>query len=240
MKLILKKGHRIIYLAVVVLSFVLLYPFLYYYSRNSGRFKKLNHVRRFFAAVSSKLGGFLFRYRIETPIDWSKTYIICSNHTSNLDIPAITIAIKGNFAFIGKDELLDNPVLGLFFKTIDIPLNRESKISAFKAFKKGEEYLKRGMSLMIFPEGKIGEEYPPVLHEFKNGPFRLAIEQQIPIIPVSMVNLWEKMWDDGLKYGTRPGICDICIHKPVETAGLSPGDADALKEKVYNIIQSKL
>ncbi|WP_430996812.1 lysophospholipid acyltransferase family protein, partial [Klebsiella pneumoniae] len=122
---------------------------------------------------------------------------------------------------MGKDELLDNPLLRIFFETIDIPLNRDSKISAFKAFKKGEEYLKQGISLVIFPEGKIGEDYPPVLHEFKNGPFRLAIERQIPIIPVSMVNNWKKMWDDGSKYGTRPGICDICIHSPVLTEGLS-------------------
>ena len=240
MKLILKKCHRFFYLTIVVLSFILLYPFLYFYSRKVNRYKTLNHFRRFYADLSSRLVGFLFRYRIEAPIDWSRTYIICSNHTSNLDIPAITIAIKGNFAFIGKDELLGNPVLSLFFKTIDIPLNRDSKISAFKAFKKGEEYLKNGMSLIIFPEGKIGDEYPPVLHEFKNGPFRLAIEQQIPIIPVSMVDVWKKMWDDGSKYGTRPGICDICIHKPVETSGLSLEDADALKEKIYTIIQSQL
>ena len=184
--------------------------------------------------------GFIYRYRIDAPIDWSKTYIICSNHTSNLDISIITTVVKANFAFLGKDELLENPLLKLFFKTIDIPLNRESNISAFRAFKKGEEYLKQGMSLVIFPEGKIGEEYPPVLHEFKNGPFRLAIEQQIPIIPVSLVEIWEKMWDDGSKYGTRPGICDICIHQPVETTGMTLDDADELKEKIYNIIHSQL
>jgi 1-acyl-sn-glycerol-3-phosphate acyltransferase len=141
---------------------------------------------------------------------------------------------------LGKDELLDNPILKIFFKTIDIPLNRDSKISAFKAFKKGEEYLKSGMSLMIFPEGKIGEEYPPILHEFKNGPFRLAIEQKVPIIPISMPNNWKKMWDDGSKYGTRPGFCDICIHAPVETKDLTLEDADALKENIYSIIQSGL
>ena len=177
---------------------------------------------------------------MESSIDWSRTYIVCPNHTSNLDIPGITMAVKGNFAFIGKDELLENPVLKILFRTIDIPINRDSKISAFKAFKRGEEYLKKGMSLVIFPEGKIGDEYPPLLHEFKNGPFRLAIEQQIPIIPVSMLNVWEKMWDDGSKYGTRPGFCDICLHAPIETAGMTLDDAEDLKNRVYSIINSKL
>ena len=141
---------------------------------------------------------------------------------------------------MGKHELLQNRVLKLFFETIDIPLNRDSRMSAFRAFKRGEEYLKNDISLIIFPEGKIGDEYPPVLGEFKNGPFRLAIEQQIPIIPISMLNIWKKMWDDGSKYGTRPGICDICIHQPVETIGLTLGDTEDLKNKIYKIIHSDL
>lgn len=238
--LILKKGHRFFYLAMVILFFILLYPFLFYFSRKVSRFRTLNHVRRFYSFITSVFGGFFFRYRVVSPVDWSKTYIICANHTSNLDIPAITLAVRSNFAFMGKDELLTNPLLKIFFETIDIPLNRDSKISAFRAFKRGEEYLKQGISLVIFPEGKIGDDYPPVLHEFKNGPFRLAIEQKIPIIPVSMTNMWTKMWDDGSKYGTRPGICDICVHQPVDTSGLNPEDADDLKENVYKIISSEL
>lgn len=141
---------------------------------------------------------------------------------------------------MGKDELLQNPVLALFFKTIDIPINRHSKISAYKAFKRGGECLINGMNLIIFPEGKIGEEYPPVLHEFKNGPFRMAIENKVPIIPITLVDVWKKMWDDGSKYGSKPGISHICVHAPVETQGLTLDDTDALKEKVYNIIRSKL
>lgn len=240
MKQILKKCHRFLYLALVIVLFFLLYPLLYYFSRKPSRYRNLNHIRRFYSEMSSLLAGFRFKYYLETPIDWTRTYIICANHTSNLDIPATTIAVKSNFAFMGKDELLDNYVLKLFFKTIDISLNRESKISAFRAFKKGEDYLKKGMSLVIFPEGKIGDEYPPVLHEFKNGPFRLAIEQKIPIIPITMVNNWKKMWDDGSKYGTSPGICDICIHHPIETEELTLADVEILKNRVFKLIHSKL
>lgn len=236
----LKKCHRLWYLAGVVFFFLLLYPLIFFYSRKISRYSTLNHIRRLFAHLTSSLGGFVFRFKKETAIDWSRTYIICANHSSNLDIPAITLAVNANFAFMGKHELLQNHVLKMFFETIDIPLNRDSRISAFRAFKKGEEYLKNGISLIIFPEGKIGDEYPPVLNEFKNGPFRLAIEQQIPIIPVSMINIWKKMWDDGSKYGTRPGICDICIHQPVETIGLTLDDTEDLKNKIYKIIHSDL
>ncbi|NII82453.1 1-acyl-sn-glycerol-3-phosphate acyltransferase [Pedobacter sp. SG908] len=146
----------------------------------------------------------------------------------------------GKFHFMGKDELLSNPVLGIFFKTIDIAVNRDSKISAFKAFKKAGENLEKGMSLIIFPEGKIDDHYPPKLGEFKNGPFRLAIDKNIPLVPVSITDVWKINWDDGAKYGSKPGICDIYVHKPINTLTLADIDSDVLKEKVYRLIDSKL
>lgn len=141
---------------------------------------------------------------------------------------------------MGKEELLGNPVTGLFFKTIDIPLNRNSKMSAFRAFKRAGLYLSQGRSLVIFPEGGISDGYPPVLGSFKKGPFRLAIEQNVPIIPVSIPHNHQKMWDDGSRYGSRPGISHIYVHAPVSTDTLGLEDAEVLRNTVYNIINSKL
>ncbi len=132
----------------------------------------------------------------------------------------------------------DGLVTGLFFQTVDIPVNRESKISSYRAFKAAGERLKSGTSVIIFPEGKIGDEYPPMLHEFKNGPFKLAIDLKISIIPVSSSNTWKMLWDDGTKYGTRPGICDFYVHKPIDTTDLT--DADALRDEVYSLISQKI
>lgn len=146
---------------------------------------------------------------------------------------------KNDFIFFGKAELLDNIITRLYFKTIDIPIKRESKISAFRAFKRAEEYLKQGISVVIFPEGLIANEYPPTLQPFKNGPFRMAIEQQINILPITIRNGWKIMWDDGSKYGTRPGICDIRVHKPIDTSNLTIADADNLRDRVYAIIHKE-
>ncbi|WP_395804590.1 lysophospholipid acyltransferase family protein [Daejeonella sp.] len=200
----------------------------------------MNRMRWIFSYLSSLFSGFLFSYTFEEKLDWSKTYIICANHTSNLDITAIILLAKRNYVFFGKEELLDNFVTGIYFRTIDIPVNRESKISAFRAFKKAEEKLKDGKTVVIFPEGMISEHYPPVLQPFKNGPFRLAIEQGVQILPVTICNNWNLMWDDGKRYGTRPGICDICVHAPIDTASLTTDDADELKNKVYDIIYNQL
>jgi 1-acyl-sn-glycerol-3-phosphate acyltransferase len=200
----------------------------------------MNALRRAWGFLSSALVGFFYKYEYEQPIDWSKTYIVCPNHTSNLDIAAMCILVNNNCSFMGKEELKDGLVTRLFFKSVDIPVNRDSKMSSYRAFKEAGERLKNGTSLIIFPEGKIDDEYPPRLHEFKNGPFRLAIDLKIPIIPVSSANTWKMLWDDGTKYGTRPGICKFYVHKPIDTHNLTVDDADALKDEVYNIIQQRL
>jgi 1-acyl-sn-glycerol-3-phosphate acyltransferase len=199
----------------------------------------MNKVRQLWGFLSSLVVGITYKFTFEKPIDWNRTYIICPNHTSNLDISATSLLVKNNFSFMGKAELEDEFVTGIFFKTVDIPVNRESKMSSFRAFKQAAERLKGGTTVIIFPEGKIPDDYPPQLHEFKNGPFRLAIELKIPIIPVTITNTWKVMWDSGLKYGSKPGICNIFVHQPVETAHLNIDDADALRDKVYSILEQK-
>jgi len=238
---LLRRIHHIYAVLVILISSALIWPVYYTSSRNPKYYHILNKVRRFHSKFCCFCLGLRLRFEVAHPLKRGQTYIYCANHTSNLDIMIMCIIAKGRFHFLGKDELLNNPVLKLFFKTIDVPVNRDSKISAFRAFKRVGENLDSGMSLIIFPEGKIDEDqYPPKLIPFKNGPFRLAIEKNIPIVPVSLINIWKRMWDDGSRYGTTPGICDIYIHKPVSTKELNIEEADVLKDHVFDIINSKL
>jgi 1-acyl-sn-glycerol-3-phosphate acyltransferase len=239
MKLILKKAHNYLYVASVAFFYFLLYPLLYYFSRKPAGYKYMNRLRRTWSFLSSACVGIFYGFIFEVPIDRTKTYIICPNHTSNLDISATSLLVKNDFSFMGKDELTEGIVTRLFFRTIDIPVNRDSKMSSFRAFKKAMEKLQNGTTMIVFPEGGIADDYPPVLHSFKNGPFRLAIESGIPIIPVTSLNTWKVLWDTGTKHGSRPGICNIFVHKPIETAHLTVADADNLRDQVYQIIQQR-
>ena len=240
MKSLLKKIHVYLYVASVALSYFLMWPLFYYFSRKPSRYRNMNRLRRLWGFVSSGAVGFFYRFEYEQPIDWSKTYIVCPNHTSNLDISAMCVLVNSNCCFMGKEELKDGLVTSLFFRSVDIPVNRDSKMSSYRAFKKASENLQNGITMIIFPEGKISNDYPPTLHEFKNGPFRLAIELKIPIIPVSSSNTWQKLWDDGTKYGTRPGGCNYYVHQPIETSHLTAADADTLKDKVRSVIRQKI
>jgi 1-acyl-sn-glycerol-3-phosphate acyltransferase len=240
MKMILKKVHLYLYQGSVAFFYFLLWPVLFYLSRQPGTYKHLNLMRRVWGAVSSFCVGIRYSYHFEAPIDWSKTYIVCPNHTSNLDITALSLLVKSNCCFMGKEELVKGLVTRLFFRTVDIPVNRESKIASFKAFKLAMDRLESGVTVIIFPEATIPDHYPPQLHQFKNGPFRMAIELKIPIIPVTSVNTWEILWDDGKIFGSKPGVCDIFVHKPIDTASLTINDADALRDQVHNIINNKI
>jgi 1-acyl-sn-glycerol-3-phosphate acyltransferase len=237
----LRQLHRSYYLFILLLLSVLFYPFLYLAASNEKWYGYLNTLRILHSRLSSLLSGISYNFAYETPLQENQTYIYCANHTSNLDIMIMCVLAKRNFHFMGKDELLKHPILKFFFRSIDIPVNRDSRISAFRAFSKAGHNLKAGMSLIIFPEGGISDhQYPPRLMEFKNGPFRLAIENNIPIVPVSITNAWKLMWDDGSNTGSRPGRCDIYIHKPIFTQSLLAGDDVLLKDEVFKLIESKL
>jgi 1-acyl-sn-glycerol-3-phosphate acyltransferase len=240
MKIPLKRLHTYFYRYSVAFFFILVWPILYFLSRKPERYKYINQYRRLIIFLSITISGIFFRIKYEEPVDWKRTYIIIGNHTSNLDVSAISMAAKNNFCFIGKEELLSNMVLGFFFRTIDITVNRESKISSFRAFKVAAERLKNGISVVIFPEATIPEVYPPELYPFKNGAFRLAIDLKIPILPITSLDTWKVLWDTGKEYGSRPGICNIFVHKPIETAHLTLDDADTLRDEVHELIKQKL
>jgi len=240
MKLTLKRIHTYYYRYSVGFFFIIFWPILHLLSKRQRFYKYINKLRRLIAFLSSATSGIFYGITFEETIDWNKAYVICPNHTSNLDVSAISVHLNNNHCFMGKEELQKNFILGFFFRTIDITVNRESRMSSFRAFKIAAEKLKHGVSVVIFPEATIPETFPPELHAFKNGAFRLAIEMKVPIIPVTSLDTWKVLWNTGITFGSRPGICDIFVHKPIETAHLTPDDADKLRDEVYGIIKQKL
>ncbi|MEC3881451.1 lysophospholipid acyltransferase family protein [Parapedobacter sp. 10938] len=225
-------------MASVLFFFACCYPLLYVLAKNPERhYRRIARCRRIIGWLSSTCVGIRYRFSYEKAIDWSAPCIICANHTSNLDITAMVLLGPANFSFIGKIELLDNPVTGMFFRTIDIPLNRKSNRSAFTAFKQANRHLRNGRSMVIFPEGLIGEEFPPRLYDFKNGPFKLAIETKVPIVPVVIHNAWKIFWDDARQFGSRPGIVQADVLEPINTAHLQLEQADQLRDEVHALIK---
>jgi len=240
-KLRIRKLHYYLLMFNMAFFGFLLYLLVYYCSGKPDRYWGMVMFRRWWAHLSTFFAGIFFKFEFERAIDWSKTYVICAYHTSNLDSLMISILVKNNkFSFMGKDELKEGLVTGIYFRTVDLPVDRNSKMAAFRAFKTAAGKLANGTSIIMFPEGGIADDFPPKVQEFKSGAFRLAIEQKVPIIPVSSINTWQTFWDDGLKYGSKPGICNVFVHKPIQTAHLEVRDADALRDEVKRLIEEKI
>lgn len=183
----------------------------------------------------------LIFYKIErkSDLDSDQAYVFCPNHTSYLDIMLIYISFPLYFHTMGKAELRKVPLFKHFFDRMNIPVNRKSRKDAHRAYLRAASDLEKGISITLFPEGTI-HHTGPVMGRFKNGPFRLAIEKQVPIVPVTFLNNWILLPDDFYKNVGHPGIARVIIHEPIPTEGLREEDLDALKEKVYKIIDEPL
>lgn len=165
--------------------------------------------------------------------------IIVANHTSYLDIVLSPFYIDHTAAYMGKHELLKAPLFRYFFVYFDIPVKRKSVTDSHKAFLKAGELLDKGYSVVIYPEGTISNSGK--LRPFKNGAFKLAIDKQVPIVPVVNLNNWKFLQNGGLlKSNGRPGIPKIVVGEPIKTEGLSAEFIAGLKEKVFTFTEEQL
>ncbi len=133
------------------------------------------------------------------------------------------------------------PLFHVFYTSgMNITVDRTSRTGAFKAFRKIAGEIEKGNPVIMFPEGTISKEAPK-LTSFKSGVFVLAIQKQVPVLPVTFVNNWKLLQRKGLWKGKAgPGISEVIIHEPLQTKGLTKKDADSLQQKVREIIENPL
>ncbi len=139
---------------------------------------------------------------------------------------------------MAKKELANIPLFKIFFRTIDIPVDRGSKAGAREAYKLANAKLNSGVSLLNFPEGGIGRTVPK-MRKFKLGPFKMAIDHGLDIVPVTLPDNWKRLPSGGFEGGGTPGKMRMHVHRPIPTKNLKPGDEVELAEKVYSIIEQK-
>jgi 1-acyl-sn-glycerol-3-phosphate acyltransferase len=168
-----------------------------------------------------------------------RSYVYCANHSSYMDIPSLCYALPGYFMFIGKASLAKVPLFGYMFTNLHIPVNRSNIKSKFDTFQRSKEAIDKGRSVAYFPEGTISKKNQPGMIEFKDGAFRVAIEKQVPVIPVTIPYNWLILPDDG-HYIPHRHLMKVIIHEPIETTGMTLDDVGELKTKTYNIIYQEL
>lgn len=222
-----------------VLTFFIFLPLFTILLSSRKWFPKVFLLKKIWAHFILFPAGIFYFIRREEKLDRHKTYVFCPNHTSYLDIMLIYIAIPNYFHTIGKAELLKVPLFSRFFKRMNIPVNRKSHIDSHRAFVRAGEDIDKGISITLFPEGTLHHTYPQ-MGRFKNGPFKLAIEKQVPIVPITFLNNYLLMPDDYWKHIGHPGVAGVIMHKPIETLGMTENDLDLLKQKCFDVIDKTL
>lgn len=167
-------------------------------------------------------------------------YVICANHGSYLDIVHMYSIGLDFFLFMGKYELLKWPLVGMFFKRMNIAVNRGSRTEAAKALMRAARSIDKGICVSLFPEGTIPHTAPR-MKPFKDGAFKLAIEKQVPIVPVTFLDHWKLFGDPGdLLSRGHPGFAHAVRHPYIDTKGMTEADLDNLRRQVHDAIESPL
>lgn len=233
--------YKIYYLIVFALSLVVWYPIIYYYLYNPKRFPRAFKVMKLQALSLLILAGARLKVKGLNNIPEKGAYIICPNHSSFLDIFCIYTIFPNYFVFTGKKEIEKWPLFKIYYTSgMNILVDRKSNTGSIKALKRMSQEIDNGNPLVIFPEGTISKQ-APLLVPFKSGAFAIAIQKQIPILPVTFVTNWKRLHSGNFWFGKAgPGIAEVVIHKPVITIGLNKTQVDLLLSQVREKINEPL
>ena len=182
--------------------------------------------------------GFYYKVKREQQLYNNKSYMIVANHTSMADIMLMLAIIKNPFVFVGKQELAKIPLFGFFYKRTCILVDRGNSKSRMQVFNEAQKRINRGLSVCIFPEGGVPDDESILLDTFKDGAFRLAIEHQIPIVPITFADNKKRL--SYTFFSGSPGLMRAKIHSEINTVGMTVLDRKPLREKVREVIHTQL
>jgi 1-acyl-sn-glycerol-3-phosphate acyltransferase len=230
--------YRIWFYLLVLLPIIVLFPLILFTILSEKTYPLFFKIARLWARVI--LIGMGFRYSIKGTENFEagKSYMLVANHTSMTDIMLMLLAVKNHpFVFVGKKELVNIPVFGFIYKRVCILVDRENSKSRFAVFERAQNRIQQGLSICIFPEGGVPDE-SILLDEFKDGAFRIAIEHQLTIIPLTFYD--NKKRFSYTFFSGSPGKMRAKIHPPIETIGKTMDDKLHLKQQVRDIILTEL
>lgn len=165
------------------------------------------------------------------------SYIVVPNHQSYFDIFLIYGWLGLDIKWVMKKELAKIPGLGFGSKKVGhIFIDRSNSRAAFESLNKARKKLVNGTSVVIFPEGTRSPTND--LLPFKRGAFKLALELNLPILPVTVINTGNILPANTINL--MPGIVRMVIHKPIEITGYNEGNMPELMKKVRATIESAL
>lgn len=186
-------------------------------------------------SFASTLGLALAGITIETRGEhhlWShRPAVFTFNHQSAVDVLVMIKLLRRDLTAVAKKEIASVPILGQFFRLADVAfVDRGNSMQAREALAPAVEKLRSGVSLAISPEGT--RTVTPRLARFKKGAFHLAMQAEVPIVPVVIRNAGEIMWKGARTF--RSGVVQVVVHEPIPTTGWT---VEGLDDEVTKVRQ---
>jgi len=201
----------------------------------TGDIRPLYKVGMWGAWTGVRLAGVRVKTVGMEQLDGNRTYVFMSNHVSNIDPPLLLPLIPGRTSVMAKKELFSYPILGKTMRMGSlVPVDRGNRDAGIAAVRAAEEVVKQGIHMTIYVEGH--RSFDGKLLPFKKGPFYLAEQCQVPVVPVTISGTHFVI--PKRRFAIKPGLVTVIFHKPIEPAEF--GSREDLMQKVRTAINSGL
>lgn len=181
------------------------------------------------------------RFRVEGAehLDPERRYVVVANHLSNFDIPLLFVVLRPiRIRFLAKKEIYKIPLVAQAMDAVGIvKIDRQAAMTAHEAINAGVvAATERGFSLMVFAEGTRSRDGE--MHDFRKGAFRMAIDNELPLLPVVIHGTWSV--NPPGQWLIRPGAATVVVLEPIETGGLTyRADGLRIHGEVRDAMQSR-
>jgi 1-acyl-sn-glycerol-3-phosphate acyltransferase len=165
-------------------------------------------------------------------VEAGKSYVLCVNHQSHMDIPIVLAALPFQFRFAAKKQLFRYPFLGWHLRRSGhVPIDRENPHAAVKSLREAADMIRHGTPVVIFPEG--GTSRDGAIKPFKGGGFMLATKSEVPVIPITIRGSRNVLVPK--TYHVRGGSVEVTVGEAMSSLGVSPNElANRAREEVLS------
>jgi 1-acyl-sn-glycerol-3-phosphate acyltransferase len=217
------------------ISILIVGPPLVLFAAVTGNIKPLYKIATRLGIFGVRLMGVKTVLRGLENLKPGRGYIFMANHVSNLDPPVLIPSIPGRCSVLVKKELFRTPILGTGMKQADlVPVDRGDRDAAIESIREATKVLAKGLHMVIFPEGTRSNDGR--LLPFKKGPFHLAMDSGVPVVPVTILGTLES-WPK-TRFALHPGTATVIFHPPIDPHDYN--DRDALMQAVRAAIAGGL
>lgn len=186
-----------------------------------------------FAVLSGPMGDVQVKVTGEEHLWSHRPAVFLINHQSALiDLVVVSQLLRTNLSGVAKKEVKDIPVMGQIMQWLDFSfVDRGNTEKSLEAMEKAKAQLRGGTSIVISPEGT--RSITPQVGPFKKGPFHLAWQAGVPVVPIVIRNSGELMWRNAKT--ARAGVVEVVVHPPIATSDWEKADLDATVTKVHHL-----